>query len=217
MMNYTKDKKGRVELSRKKIFLFFLLFVCLILGNNVLLAQPDYSISHNDSLALENVIVEKYYISDSTDYIDTMADKLPIGAVTYRIFIDMKPGYSLQTVYGVPKHELFLKTTTTFFNNQECYAETGFNIDAKKLHTGTIALDSWITMGAASHVHTGILRSEDKDGVSLITNRPFFEQSDGLTKGILPDFRIFNLDLNFFRNNNTDNTFSTKEGAWAAL
>ena len=217
MMSYTKVKLLRIGLKSKKIFLCSLIFVCLTLGNKALLAQSDYLISRSDSLALENVIVEKYYISDSTDYKDTIADILPKGAVTYRIFIDMKPGYSLQTVYGVPKHELFLKTTTTFFNNQECYAETGFNIDVKKLNTGTIALDSWITMGAASHVHTGILRAEDKDGVSLIKNRSFFDQSDGLTKGILPDFRVFNLDLNFFRNNNTENIFSTKDGAWAAL
>ena len=89
---------------------------------------------HDDSLALENVIVERYYVSDSTDYTDTTGNALPHGSITYRLFIDMKPGYSLQVVYGVPNHELFLKTSTTFFNDKVCYAETGFNIDAKKLH-----------------------------------------------------------------------------------
>jgi len=182
----------------------------------LLFAQQNYSITRDDSLALENVIVEKYYISDSTDYADTTADALPKGAITYRIFIDMKPGYSLQVVYGNQKHELFLKTTTTFFNNLECGAETGFNVDAKKLNKGTIALDSWITMGAASHLHTGILRSEDNDDFSFITNRKSLSKIDGLTKGVLPNFKIFNLDLKFFNNDSTASNFSTNNGGWAA-
>jgi len=151
------------------------------------------------------------------DFTDSTAGILPAGSVTYRIFVDMKPGYSLQVVYGNQKHELFFKTTTTFFNNLECRAETGFNIDAKRLNESTIALDSWITMGAASRLHTGILRSEDNDGSSFIKNRNSFIKADGLTKGTLPNFQIFNLDLNFFNNDSTASYFSVSDGAWAAL
>ncbi|MFZ4707852.1 MAG: hypothetical protein ACOYMF_17755, partial [Bacteroidales bacterium] len=160
---------GRNANSRILISLIFLLLnAFLLFPGNLLHAQGNDPMSHEDSLALENVIVERYYISDSTDYSDTTGNALPQGSITYRIFIDLKPGYSLQTVYGSPTHELFLKTSTIFFNDKECYAETGFNIDAKKLQKGTVALDSWITMGAASRLHTGIPRSEDKDGSMLI-------------------------------------------------
>ena len=198
--------------------MFFILFsVFLMLINNSIYGQDTYTITHDDSLALENVIVEKYYISDSTDYADTICKTLPEGSVTYRIFIDMKPGYSLQVVYGVPHHELFLKTSTTFFNDKECSAETGFNIDAKKLHKGNVALDSWITMGAASRLHTGILRSEDDSVFSFIPNRDQLSKTDGLTKGVLPDFKIFKLDLGFFNNDSTASYFSTSDAAWAAL
>lgn len=186
-------------------------------GNISLLAQESYTITHNDSLALESVIVERYYVSDSTDYIDTTADALPKGSITYRIFIDMKPGYSLQLVYGNKDHELVIETSATFFNNQECRAETGFNIDAKKLHTGTFALDSWITMGAASRLHTGIPREEDNDGFSFITNRNSLNKIDGLTKGVLPNFQIFNLDLKFFCADTHASKFNTINGGWAAL
>ncbi len=171
--------------------------------------------SHLDSLALEKIIVEKYYIADSTDYGDTIHGILPKGSITYRIYVDMKPDYKLQVVYGDEKHELFIKTSTRFFNNTECSAYTGFNIDPKKINENTNALDSWITMGAASKLHTGILKSDDNNGSILTRNT--LNQSDGFTKGVFPNFKIFNLDLNFFNNTKDAVLFSTNNGAWAAL
>jgi hypothetical protein len=198
--------------------LFFILFYALlILGSNTINAQDNYTITHEDSLALENVIVEKYYVSVASDYSDTEADALPKGSVTYRIFIDMRPGYSLQAMYGTQKHQLYMKTSTTFFNDKVCFAETGFNIDAKQLHKDNVALDSWITMGAASRLHTGILRSEDDSVFSFITNRYTLSKIDGLTKGVLPKFQIYNIDLKFFNNDSTASEFIVNDGAWAAM
>jgi len=191
--------------------------IILISFSSKLTAQQSNVISHDDSQALEKVIVEKYYVYNPDDHSDSTLNALPEGSVTYRIFIDMLPDYSLQTVYGVEKHELFFKTTTSFFNDEECFASTGFNVDAKKLHMGNVALDSWITMGAASRVHTGILRSEDNDGFSFIINRDSLKTSDGLTKGVLPNFKLFNLDLSFFKNSSSSDYFTTYDGAWAAL
>ena len=192
-----------------------LLWICMLTINNIPLhAQNKYIPTYNDSLALEDVIVEKYYIADSTDYADTTGSILPQGSVTYRIFIKMKPGYSLQLVYGNQKHELYIKTTTIFYNNQECAALTGFNIDPRKINKNTIALDSWITMGAATRLHTGILKSEDRDG--SIISRASLTKADGLTKGELPNFKIFNLDLNFFNDPKNASVFSTNNGGWAA-
>jgi hypothetical protein len=200
-----------------KTLSFVLICTFVLLGKNSLFAQQSYTITHDDSLALEKVIVEKYYEYDPNDYIDTVPDTYPKGATTYRIYIDMKPGYSLQAVYGTPKHEFFLKTSTSFFNDLTCYAETGFNIDAKKLHIGAVALDSWITMGAASRLHTGILKSEDNSEYSFIKNRKSLSKVDGLTKGILPDLQLYKLDLGFFNNDSTASNFSTNDGACAAL
>jgi hypothetical protein len=198
--------------------LSLILFLYMVIISDSINAQESYTISQTDSLALENVIVEKYYVYTPDDHTDTTLDALPAGSVTYRIFIDMLPDYSLQVVYGDEKHELFFKTTTTFFNDTECYALTGFNIDAKKLHIGNVVLDSWITMGAASRVHTGVLRSEDEyGGFSFIPQFDSLSKADGLTKGVLPNFKLFNLDLSFFRTNNDLNSFSTNNGAWAAL
>ena len=178
-------------------------------------AQYKFVLTHNDSTALENVIVEKYYIADSSDYADSTFGKLAPGSITYRIYIDMKPGYTLQLVYGDKVHELNIKTSTYFFNNTYLESITGYNINSKDLNKNTVALDSWITMGAASKIHTGILLSEDKDG-SLLT-RPAFAKSDGLTNGVFPTLKSFNLDLNFFKDKKDAKSFSTNNGGWAAL
>jgi len=202
----------------KRTLSFVLIYTYILVANSSLsFAQASNTISHDDSLALENVIVEKYYEYIPGDYTDTIPDTYPKGATTYRIYIDMKPGYSLQAVYGTPKHELFLKTSTTFFNDPTCLAETGFNIDAKKLHLGAVALDSWITMGAASRLHTGILKSEDDSLYSFVRNRKSLNNVDGLTKGVLPNFQVFNIDLKVFNNDSTASIFSTNDAAWAAM
>jgi hypothetical protein len=194
---------------------FFIGFLLLLTAGLSLSAQNNYVITHNDSLALENVIVERYYKVTSKDSRDTTGGIVPKGSIVYRIYIDLKPGYFLQLVYGNQKHELFLKTSTTFFNNLYCLAAIGYNISPKELNENTVALDSWITLGAASKLHTGILRSEDTDG--SILKRSAFSKTDGLTNGILPTFKPFNLDLNFFKDQKNATVFSTSNGGWAAL
>ena len=189
---------------------FFLLYTsCLSF------AQNKYVVNHNDSLALENIIIEKYYVADSADYSNSNGS-LQKGSITYRIFIDMKPDYKLQMVYGNKKHELILETSSRFYNNKEVDAYSGFNVDTRKLNKGNIALDSWITMGAASRGYTGILRSEDTTGFSLITNRPSLALADGLIKGVLPDFKVFNINLGFFNNDSNATRFAINNGGWAA-
>jgi hypothetical protein len=197
-----------------KIEKIFLLYCYLFLGGCSLCAQDSYVKTHNDSLALENVIVEKYYIADSIDTVDTTGGYIPKGSVTYRIYIDMKPGYSLQVVYGDKKHELSIKTTTKFFNNKESCALTGFNIDPRIINKNSVALDSWLTMGAATRIHSGVLKSEDKD--SSIIHRSGLTNTDGLTKGNLPLFKVYNLDLNFFNSENAVDFF-LDDGGWAAM
>lgn len=198
-----------------KVKIHFVFFIILLFSTLSLNAQIKYKITHDDSLALENVIVEKYYISDSTDCVDTTGGLLAKGSTTYRIYIDMKPGYSLQLVYGNKKHELLIKTSTTFFNNEYCSALTGFNISYKEINENTVALDSWITMGAATKLHAGILLADDTDG--SILKRASLAKADGLTKGTSPTLKIFNLDLNCFRNTKNASLLSTKNGGWAAL
>jgi hypothetical protein len=110
---------------------------------------------------LENIIVEKYYISDANDSVGTDAisanpGTLPVGSVTYRIFVDMLPGYNLQAIYGVPtgalsnEHEFRISTTTLFFNNEDRGATTPNAINNNFLDNNSVMLDSWLSIGAAS-------------------------------------------------------------------
>jgi hypothetical protein len=209
-------KSHKVDRTPKKNNTLLLLAFLLFCPNWISIrAQEDYVKSHIDSLALEKIIVEKYYVSTSQDYADTSANALPKGAVTYRIFVDLLPEYKLQMVYGDTTHTLFIASSAPIFNNMEAYAYTGFNVDGVRINQGTIALDSWITLGAASRLHTGILKSEDTDGSVL--SRKTLDISDGLTKGVMPNFKVFNLDLDFFNSNKNATRFSTNNGAWAAF
>jgi len=198
-----------------KFIIILLYSFPLLLLSNSLNAQVKNIISHDDSLALKEVFVETYYVSNSTDYVDTSGGILPKGSITYRIYIGMKSGYKLQMVYGSPTHDLVIKTTTKFFNDHICRAETGFNIDMKQINKADVALDSWITLGAAARGFTGIPLSEDTTWSWI--SRPTLSKKDGFTKWTLPNFIPYNIDLGFFGANDTATTFYTNNGGWAAL
>ena len=177
---------------------FFVLFIIIFISGISLYAQEKYVLTHTDSTALEGIIVERYYVSDSTNVLDmdTTGGVLPKGSITYRIYVDMKPDYCLQAVYGNSKHTLTIKTTTTFFNNTYRPAVLGFNIH-KDIDKNTVALDSWLTMSAASRLFAGILKEDDHDG-SFLKGRPALEKADGFTHGVFPEFKTYNLDMSFF-------------------
>src|SRR5436190_1343744 len=84
---------------------------------------------------LEGIVVEKYYVSDANDTTaNGTGGVLPVGSITYRIYVDMLPGYKFQAAYGVDvaptnvvstgDHELRIETTTLFFNNEDRGATT---------------------------------------------------------------------------------------------
>ena len=56
-------------------------------------------ISSEMNAQIEKVIVEKYYISDEIDATDLTGGKVDSGSVTYRIYVDLKPGNILKKVY----------------------------------------------------------------------------------------------------------------------
>ena len=73
----------------RKLILYFSL---LVIGAN----------SHAQN-GLENIIVEKYYVSDANDTTqNSTGGVLPIGSVTYRIYADMLPGFKFQAGFAAP-------------------------------------------------------------------------------------------------------------------
>jgi len=133
---------------------------------------------------LEDIIVETYYVSDANDATDTDGGSLAEGSVTYRVFVNMLPGFELQAIYGNANHELFLETTTEFFNNEDRGEETGDVINDTRLDENTVALDSWLTLGAASDEHIGVPKALDTDG-SIVGGDNNDGGSDGVAGGLL--------------------------------
>jgi hypothetical protein len=144
-----------------------------------------WSISGSCQNGLERVIVEKYYISDHNDTtLNSVGGKLPVGSITYRVYVDMLPGYNVQSCYGsdIPEHPLKIATTTRFFNNEDRGTIfPTFNKNTTK--NNTVLLDSWITGGYACVGHLGVLKSQD-NGVETVVN------SDGILKNTNPDAGI---------------------------
>lgn len=178
---------------------------------------------------LEDIIVERYYVSNADDSVGSIGT-LPVGSVTYRIFVDMAPGYKFQMLYGDTDHDMLFETTTTFFNNEDRGAKTPtYTKTQAKLNT--VMLDSWVTVGAACAGNFGVLKSED-DGVATVVNsdgilqnnNPLagipISQQDGLLAGtpesitilgIQSELEVFN-DVSLFGGQ----LYSTN-GTWASL
>lgn len=184
---------------------------------------------------LEDVIVEKYYVADANDTLaNGIGGNLPVGSVTYRIFLDLLPGYKFQVAYGVPTHELRIETSTLFFNNEDRGSTTP-NYSFNNAARNTVMLDSWLTVGAACSGRMGVLKSED-DGVGNIINNfsPQLLQNNDTSAGIpltiqdgfiagtpeaFTELGITNEIAVFDNQNDGTNgpVFSTLNGSWTAL
>ena len=182
-------------------------------------------------LGLEDIIVEKYYVSDANDATATDGGPLPAGSFTYRIYVDMAPGWKLQQVLADPDngHVLEIATTTQFFNNIDRGQKLATSISDSFLDDNTVMLDSWITMGGTSAGTIGVLKEDDTDG-SIINSDGFLQNEDpraGIpikTKdgmiSMTPDVPLqIGLDaaLSVLYDVNAGPRFYVEDGLWAVL
>ncbi|MEO5571527.1 MAG: hypothetical protein ABIT08_14055, partial [Bacteroidia bacterium] len=196
--------------------------LCLVILNSLAFAQNG----------LENIIVEKYYISNAADGTGSIGT-LPTGSTTYRIYVDMLPGYKFQAAYGVPDHQLTINSTLNFFNNED-YGATTPAFSKTNAAKNSVMLDSWLSVGAACTSNFGILKSED-NGVNNVVNNtvPKILQSANVNAGIplttqdgliagTPEAVTFvgigspAIDV-FDGTSVVGNAFSTSNGSWASL
>lgn len=190
----------------------------------------------NAQNGLEKIIVEKYYISNVADSLLSVG-KIPVGSVTYRLYVDLKQGYTFQSAYGDPKHELELATTTTFFNNEDYGSTSPNSISVVQAKSNTVMLDSWLSVGAACKGYFGIPKKLD-NGVGTFVNTDGILANEDTTAGIplttqdgliikttaqtlmgVTTIGIDDILPILDATNATDNgqSFSTNNGAWAAL
>lgn len=181
---------------------------------------------------LEGIIVEKYYISNAADAAGSVG-ALPAGSTTYRIYVDLLPGYTFQAAYGVANHELRFQTTTAFFNNED-WGSTTPNFTKTRLSNNTVMLDTWLSGGAACVGNFGVVEAEDAaaggtnvvnaNGI-LANNDPNAGQplsvADGIYAGTTPSVTVLGFtqpQLDILDNvSNTGNLISTFNASWAVL
>ncbi|MEZ4757504.1 MAG: T9SS type A sorting domain-containing protein [Flavobacteriales bacterium] len=131
------------------------LSVALVLGCSLPVSAQDL---------IEDVIVERYYVSDANDATDTNGGTLVEGSVTYRVFIDLCEGCALRSVYGDEDHSISIQSTSLFFNHLDRGRVYGHAITNGALDEGTVPLDSWLAMGSASNQKRAVVKQEDDDG-----------------------------------------------------
>ncbi len=197
--------------------------------------QPDLG-------AIEGIVIERYYTSDENDATDTDGGTLAAGSITWRIYADLKPEYRMLSIFGSPNNELRIEVQSPyqFFNNEDRGDITGSAIMANRLNDNTVALDSYIAVGAASNSHWGVLKELDADGsfiggsnndggsegiaAGLLSNTNPLDGvavtvADGLLEGSVPEVTLVPGagDFEMFDNTNSSNILLTQNSAYAVL
>jgi hypothetical protein len=121
------------------------------------------------SAQLERVFIEKYYLSDANDATDTTGGILPTGSTTYRIYVDMAPGFRLKKLYGDDNHPFIVRSTETFYNHAADGQTFAKDFVKARYSENIVALDSWLTIGQttktqAGKTYFGIPKESDTDG-----------------------------------------------------
>lgn len=124
-----------------------------------------FTLNYASAQGLEHVLVEKIAVQPEAISAD---NNLNANTFTYRVFIDMAPGYKLSNVVGTVLNPLIFKTTTQFYND---------NVDGdmfplfrpRPLNTEPLYYDSWVTIGSygKNNALTQLVPlSEDTDGIA---------------------------------------------------
>lgn len=185
--------------------------------------------------ALEGIIVEKYYVSTKKDNSKKqLSGELPVGSVTYRIYVDMAPGCRFLAAFGSPSHPLEISSTENIFNHLDNGAEHPIRIPERTYKKNIVPLDSWITIGPAGENYMGVLKEADtlKDFGNIVPFEKGFLLSDKKEMGFtlqerdgflrsenIPDITLYNIDssLNVLRMVTSGKSFHIENGAWACM
>lgn len=201
----------------------------------VLLTASGFSSS---AQGLEKLFVETYYVADGDDEKSPDARGLKAGMVTYRIWVDMKEGYRLLSVYGAPDQPLRIETSTSFFNDTLFGEIEAPKIDPSQLGTNALLLDSYIALSGANRSGIAVLKTDDSDGSTvkplvsgqdpiLIERGALMNQNpeagiplrdaDGLMDGSVPALVVFGHDFTAFGKTLDQSKVEFENGAWAVF
>jgi hypothetical protein len=136
---------------------------------------------------LQGVLVEQYYQTNAADSADAANNGsstiLRAGSITYRVFLDLAPGYKFLALFGNqdaqanPIHPLVIKTTTDFYNDPTWGQIFPQSTSLANTRKNTALIDSYLTIGGVCVGKMGIPKTEDTDGSigntsGVLTNNP---------------------------------------------
>ena len=181
---------------------------------------------------LEGIIVEKFYVSTKADNAGKIySGDLPKGSVTYRIYVDMKPGYRFQAAYGAPEQPLIIESSENFFNHTEMGRIQPNIIPERTFQNNITLLDSWLSVGSCGEGHLGILKEYD-DTISdkfLVFEKGYFRnkkkiiplyEKDGMTRAdLLPIPTFYRMDSlgSVLGSETVSNKIEIDNAAWACM
>jgi hypothetical protein len=182
---------------------------------------------------LEGIFLETYYITDENDARDpSHSGDIPAGSVTYRLYVDLAPGYRVQAAYGTKEAPLIIKSNANFYNHVESGQAKANIVPLRSYKKNTVLLDSWLSLGAASQVHMAIPKKYDTPGVDSILqlNKTYFQnkskkfipiwERDGMTYvDSLPFPQFFKIDSAEYvlMSAVKGNEVRVSNGAWACF
>lgn len=186
------------------------------------------ALSCQSQVALEDVIVEVFYKSDTNPF---TGEKKPVK--TFRIYVDLKEDYTLQAVFGNAKHPLVIGSTGMIYNEPVRGVETGNWINARRLEYNGLFLDSFLTLSSVSNSFCGVLKSEDTNGsiyveeesqlTDIVTylnadmSSVSLREADGMVNCIPNNVQMVRLDARVFGRETLGQELTTDDGCWAAL
>lgn len=137
---------------------------------------------------LQNLYIEKYYISDANDATDTTGGILPEGTTTYRIYAKLSPGSAVSKLFGDINHPFSMSSTSPFFNHETEGKTFGKDFLKPRLGESLVALDSYLTIGQVAkqgpNLYFGLPKNQDTDG-SFIGGSNNDGGSEMLTLGLM--------------------------------
>jgi hypothetical protein len=111
---------------------------------------------------LQGVYIEHYYQSSEEDNAAvSKSGDLPKGSKTYRVYLDLEPGYRFQVAYGSSHHPLIFQSSQPFFNHAAIGNTHPNVIPDMSLAKNITLLDSWLSAGAAGESYWGIPKKFD--------------------------------------------------------
>jgi hypothetical protein len=201
------------------------LIVFLILPFSAILAQEG----------LKEVFVEKFYTLNKADLQkNNLTGVKEKGLVTYRIYVLLDSGYTLQAIYGAPTHVLYIKSTASFYNHPGIGSTFPNRIPDKSLKKNLSYLDSWLSIGACSETFFAVpLRYQASPlPVSIDWDKNYYNNAKGRDSKLsfreapgmyhidsLPVPTMYQIDeqLKVFNMETMSSEFVVENGAWACM